>query len=284
MTHFADNHSTLAVAAAVLAVCLSGCAAVATPATSALAPSNFRVWDPAHAKLAWADIEEEQIRVHNVRRCIWLSDADYVLDHVDRRFAVRDLQTVDFIMIPFKNMPRIAHTMLSFGLADGEYITVSVEIRREDGEEYGPIQGFLNQYELMYVVSDERDLVRLCAVQREEDVYIYRSVAEPEQVQQLFLSMMRRANKLAAEPEFYNTLTNNCTLNIVRHVDEISPGRIPYSIEVLLPGMSDRLAYNLGLIQPQGSFAETKARANVRERAVRHAGAPNFSELIRRVD
>jgi hypothetical protein len=175
-----------------------------------------------------------------------------------------------------------AHTLVSFGFADGSYVAISVELRREPGETFSPVKGLLKQYELMYVVADERDVIRLRTSHRHDDVFLYPVRATDEQRRQLFVSMLRRANRLREHPEFYNTLTNTCTTNIVRHVNAIAPKKIPFGYKVLLPGYSDRLAYDLGLLDTDLPFAEAKARHHINARALRHADAPGFSTLIRR--
>ena len=65
--------------------------------------------------------------------------------------------------------------MMSFGFKDGSHLCISIETRKELGEEYSSIKGFFKQFELTYVVADERDIVRLRTNYRTgEDVYLYR--------------------------------------------------------------------------------------------------------------
>ena len=123
------------------------------------------------------------------------------------------------------------------------------------------MKGFFQQYGLMYVVASERDVIQRRVNCDLSDVFLYRSTATPEQARKLFLDVMRRVNKLAREPEFYDTLTNNCTTNIRNHINHLKPDEIPYDYRVLLPGYSDRLAYDLGLIERHGSYEETRLRA-----------------------
>jgi hypothetical protein len=134
----------------------------------------------------------------------------------------------------------------------------------------------------MYVLADERDVVGVRANHRGENVYLYRTTATPDQAQRLLVDVLGRTNELASRPEFYDTLTNNCTTNIARHINRISPQRIRYDHRLLLPGYSDKLAYDEGLIVRQGSFEETKAMAYVTPRAILNAEREDFSELIRR--
>jgi hypothetical protein len=172
--------------------------------------------------------------------------------------------------------------MLSFGLANGEHVAISVEIRKEQGETFSAVKGLLNQYEIMYVVADERDVIDLRAVHRGDDVYVYPLRATPEQSQALFVDMLRRANQLAEQPEFYNTITNNCTTAIVRHFNQLA--KTPLAVSdprIFLPGYSDELVYELGLIDTTASFAETKRRANVSPLARQHRDAADYSQAIR---
>ncbi len=156
-----------------------------------------------------------------------------------------------------------------------------MEIRREQGETFGPLKGFFNQYEIMYVVGDERDLIELRTNYRLDDVYVYRARATPDQARRLFIDVMNRVNKLVYEPEFYNTLTNNCTTNIRDHINRLNPDRVPYDYRVLLPGFSDQLAYDLGLLETDASFPETRLRSRVNYLAYLYRDSPDFSVRIR---
>src|SRR4029078_2407619 len=135
------------------------------------------------------------------------------------------------------------------------YLVRSVEERLEKGESYSTAAGFLGQFELMYVVADEHDLLRVRPGFRHVDVLLYRSTATPAQAKALFLDVMKRVNQLHDHPEFYDTLRNNCTTNIARHINAIVPGEVPYDYRVLLPGYSDELAYDLQLIDTSLRFA-----------------------------
>jgi hypothetical protein len=146
-----------------------------------------------------------------------LSENDYIVRHYDKTFDLNRLDSVDFLVVPFKEAPNLAHTMLSFGFGGNDYLVVSVEARMEEGQSYSPVKGLMRQYELMYVVADERDVIPLRTKHRDVDVYLYRTRATPEQARMLLVDMMARVNKLAFEPEFYDTFTNNCTTNIVPH-------------------------------------------------------------------
>jgi hypothetical protein len=247
-----------------------------------LKPSNDRDWTPEQAKLAEAEFHGSQVAVHNIRNCRWRTLKDFTVGYYDKTFDLRKLRSVDFIVVPFNETPRLGHTMLSFGFDGDDYLAVSVEIRKERGETFSAIAGFFQQYELIYIVADEHDVIQRRVICDLSDVYLYRSTATPRQAQDLFVDVMRRVNKLAKEPEFYDTLTNNCTTNIRNHVNHLKPNEIPYDYRVLLPGLSDKLAYDLGLIERHGSYEATRQQARVNYQAYLHRNDPDFSRVIRR--
>ena len=255
-----------------------------TPANLAktIAPSNHRNWKPHMAVLPRAEFQGDQLKVYNIRNFKYMTEDEYIIDDYDETFDLGRLQSVDFILVPFKHAPSLAHTMLSFGFDDGRRLAVSVEVRLEEGETYSPLKGAMRQHELMYVVGDERDLIKLRTQHRKSDVYIYRGRAAPQQARELLVDIMQRVNQLNEKPEFYDTFTNNCTTNIVRHINNLRPGRIPYDLRILLPGQSDRLAYDLGLLDTDVSFEETKRAARVNDLADVYRDSPDFSTLIRR--
>lgn len=265
-----------------MALGLLGCQGVAKLA----APSNTRNWSPDQAVLPYVEFHGEEVTVHNVRYCRYFGEETYVVEHEDREYDLNDLRGVDFFMVPFDNMPAIAHTMLSFEFrppgGPTDRLAVSVEVRKEQGETYAAWKGSARQYELMYVLADERDVVGVRTNHRGENVYLYHTTATPEQARRLLVDVLGRTNELASRPEFYNTFSNNCTTNIARHINRISPNRIHYDYRLLLPGYSDKLAYDEGLIERHGTFEETKARAYVTPKAHLIAEREDFSALIRR--
>ena len=247
-----------------------------------VSPSNNRDWAPQHARLPRIDLDGSRIVVHDVRNFDYVTENDPIERFETRAYDLRDLETVDYIVVPFAAAPLLAHTMLSFGFADGRYLISSVEVRLEKGEFYSPLLGSMRQFEIMYVMADERDAVGLRANNRGDDVFVYRVQTTPEKVRELFVDIADRVNHLYEQPEFYDTVTNNCTTNIARHVNRIAPSQIPYGAEVLLPGLSGQLAYNLGLLDRSVPFEELERRSNVSTLARLHRNSPDFSAKIRR--
>ncbi|HEY3393972.1 MAG TPA: DUF4105 domain-containing protein [Lacipirellulaceae bacterium] len=249
-------------------------------------PSHFRDWTPEQAVLPTAEFHGQQVTIRNVRNCQYFANDVYLVDYYDKSFDLGAVRGVDFIIVPFSGMPLLAHTMLSFEIAGetgkSDYLAVSVEVRKEKNEQYNPVKGSARQYELMYVLADERDVIQLRTNFNQEHVFLYRTVATPEAARMLLVDVLGRVNKIAREPEFYDTLTNNCTTNIVSHVNRIRPNRVGPDLRMLLPGYSDQLAFDQGLLERRGTFLETREQAYVNPRAERFAGREDFSTMIRR--
>jgi hypothetical protein len=247
-------------------------------------PKTDRDWNTDQAILPEISIVDDEVAIKNIRNFEYRTTTDYTPRYYNRTFRISDLESVWFMVEPFSGNSGAAHTLLSFGLRDGSYLSVSVEIRKEKGEKFSPVKGLLRQYELMYVIADERDVIKLRSNYRHDQVFLYPIKTEKERIQKLFLGMLERAQKLQREPEYYNTLTSTCTTNIVSHINDLVPGRIPWDTRVLLPAHSDTLAYELGLIDTSLSFDEARARFNINTRAEKYADSSEFSRMIRVIE
>ncbi|MEW5930608.1 MAG: DUF4105 domain-containing protein [Gemmatimonadota bacterium] len=268
---------SLAVLAAGMAVLLGGSAWVARER-----PSNARAWRPEQAVLPQVSFADSLVRVRNVRDFTFRSATDFTSGYRDRTYDLRRLERVWFVLSPFNPDWRgPAHSFVTFGFSDGQFVSVSVEARREAGEEYSVWKGAMRRYELIYVVGEERDVIGLRAVAWSDPVYLYPVRATPEQARELFVRMLRRAQALERRPEFYNTFLNNCTTNILDPVEGMAPGTVPFGWEVLLPGYSDGLAHERGLLDTDLPLEEARARFRIDERARVAFGDPAFSTRIR---
>ena len=244
-------------------------------------PTNNADWTLDQQVLPYARISENLVTVESVRNFRYTSVSDYAPAYYTRTYDMNKIKSVDYIVEPFGDFSGAAHTFLSFGFEGGEYVSVSVEIRKKKGQEFSPLKGLLKQYTLVYVVADEKDVVKLRTNYRKDDVYIYPTRIDQAHAKELFLSMTQRVNKLNDKPEFYNTLTNTCTTNIVRHVNEISEIKVPLSYKVLMPGYSDQLAYDLGLLDTALPFEKIRETFQINEKAEKYADDPQFSQKIR---
>jgi hypothetical protein len=247
-------------------------------------PSNDRNWTKDQQTLSYAEIEDNLVHVYNIRNFKYRSTTDYDIQYYDQTFDLDKIKNMYYIVEPFGEWEGAAHTFFSFEFEDDQYVAISVEIRKEEGEEFSAFKGLFKQYELMYVVGDERDLVKLRTNYRKDPVYLYPANTTKEKMQKLFLGMLAKANDLKNNPEFYNTLTSTCTTNLATHINKVNPGRVPFSFKLLTPGYSDQLAYDLDLIQKQGTFEETQAYYHINEKALKYADDPDFSQKIRQAE
>lgn len=263
----------------VVALLITAVFVVVNLATTA---SNDRDWNDDQKVLPYADVNDNVVSIHNIRNFTYASTTSYVPNYYDKTFDLNKIKKVWYVVEPFSGIPGSAHTFLSFEFEGDQFVAISVEIRKEKGESFHPIKGLFNQYELMYVIADERDVIKLRSNYRHDLVYVYPIKTTAEKVRALFLDMITRANKLRQQPEFYNSLTNTCTTNIVRHVDTITPHRVPlFNLQILLPANSDKLAYDLGLIDASLSFTAAQQRYFINDRAEKYANDSNFSVKIR---
>ncbi|MBP6942957.1 MAG: DUF4105 domain-containing protein [Candidatus Buchananbacteria bacterium] len=258
---------------------IAGAALAATFLT--LHPSNNRQWEPAHAVLPHVIINGNDITIHNLRSFRYRTESDYDINYRDVSFPLTDIQGVDFVVEPFYNFKPFAHTMVSFRLASGDNITISIEARREQGEPWDAKRGLVRQYELMYIIADEPDAVYLRTNIRHDQVYLYPTIATPEQAQALFLEMADNTNKLYTHPEFYNILTNNCTTRLVENVNTIAPKPIKFSWRYVLPGYATSLAYDLGLLGTDHSLSELESRSQINAKADGVTDLDMYSKQIR---
>lgn len=245
-------------------------------------PRADRRWVPQHAVMAHAEVRGSTVQLHRLRNFSYTAEEQFTPGYDDRTYDLDKLETVWFIVTPFSRHWRgPAHTFVSFGFADSQYVAISVEARREPGETYGGVTGLFKQFELIYVIGDERDLIGSRAEFGDYDVYLYPIRTSRERMRAMFVEMLERSNALATKPEFYNTLTNNCTSNVVDHVNHIVPHAVPQGLKTILPGYADEVAYSLGLIDNSLSLDEARRRYQVNAQAQRFASDPEFSRRIR---
>jgi hypothetical protein len=245
-------------------------------------PSNDRDWQPDVAKLAYATVNGDMVTVHNIRNFVYRSETDYTPAWYDKTYDLRKLEGVDLVAVYWMG-PAIAHTLVSFAFAGGDHLAISIETRKEKGEAYSTIKGFFRQYELYYVVADERDVIRLRTNYRHdppEDVYVYRVQGPIENGRKLFLQYVRKMNALKAKPDFYNTLINNCTIDIWYNT-LVNAEHMPFSWKILASGYVPQYLYESGKLDSSAPFPELQRRAHVNARAQAADTAADFSQRIR---
>jgi hypothetical protein len=244
-----------------------------------IAPANDRNWSPDVARTVTAKIDGDRVLVSNVRDFNWRTETDFDQVWEQRSYTLSQVSNVDLIMSYWMG-EAIAHTIISFGFANGDRLAFSIETRKEADESYSPVAGFFKQYELAIVAGDERDLVRLRSNVRGEDVRIYHLRMSPANAQRLLREYLRQANDLARIPQFYNTLTSNCTTLVFDMVKAIHPG-LPLDARVILAGYLPNFAYSVGAIDTSMPFKKLRELSRIHDNAIRADADPNFSARIR---
>ena len=245
-----------------------------------LQPSNERDWQPDVVRVPTAEIQGNKLTIHNLRNADYRSETDYTVRYEDRTYDLSRLTGLDLFMI-YWGSPIIAHTIMSWQFEGSLPLAISIETRKRNGQEYSALEGFFKQYEIIYVVADERDVIRLRTNYRGEEVYLYRLKTPLPQARALLLDYVRSMNELAQQPQFYNALTDNCTTSIRRHLTHITPNAPPFDWRLIVNGYGDELMYERGNVETRMSFPELKARSRVNARAKAADQDPAFSFRIR---
>ena len=249
-----------------------------------LRPSNDRSWVNDNERMATADFDGDMVTIRNVRDFNWRSTRDFDERWIDVKINLNKMSKIWFVLEYFDPSKRqMAHTIMSFETEDGERIACSIEVRREEGERYHPLKGLFRQYELIYVWATERDVIGVRTRCRKKSVtHLFEAVVlGPGNERRMLESYLRRTNKLSVEPEWYNTITNTCTTNIVGHVNQVYPGRVPRAISILLPGLSPKLLHRNNLVKMTGTLEETLEMSIIDERANSWDESSDFGDWIR---
>lgn len=246
-------------------------------------PSNDRDWSPDQKILPVAEFQDNgKILIRNVRNAVYKTTTDYMVGYYDREYDPDKLKKVWFVLVPFTGYAGAAHGFVSFEFEDGAFVSVSVEIRKENGEKYSAVKGMLREFELMYVIANERDVIKLRVFHHKDKVYMYPVKTTKENAEELFRDMLMRSNGIGAMPEFYNTFSNSCVTNIVYHINKISPGRISFfDYRIFAPENADKYAYDLGLIDTKLPFSAVREKYLINPLVLKYADDPEFSRKIR---
>jgi hypothetical protein len=242
-------------------------------------PSHERNWRPEVAVMPRAIIDGDRVHLTGVRNFDYRTRDDFTVRYDEREVSLSHLVALDFFVSYFSEVP-VAHTFLSFIFDNAPPLSISIETRPEVGQGFAPIASLFKQFELIYVVGDERDLVGVRTNHRREAVYLYRLNTSADDARRLLLVYLTRINELAERPEFYHLLTNSCTINIVRYAN--AAGRVGrFDIRHLLNGLIDSYLYHSGRVDTTLPFDELRRRSRINEAAQAANGAPDFSQRIR---
>jgi hypothetical protein len=242
-------------------------------------PSHDRSWRPEVAVMPRAVIDGDRVRITGVRNFDYRSRNDFTVHYEEREVWLSHLTGLDFY-VSYWSEGLVGHTFLSFIFDNAPPLSISIETRPEIGEGFNPIASLFKQFELVYVVGEERDIVGVRTNHRREAVYLYRLNTSAEDARRLLLIYLDRINQLADRPEFYHLLSNSCTINIIRYANAAGrQGR--FDIRHLFNGLIDSYLYHSGRVDTTLPFAELRRRSRINEAAQAADGAPDFSQRIR---
>jgi hypothetical protein len=256
-----------------------GACALVTGWWLTLKPSNDCAWQPDVAQQAWAGVQGDEVTFHNVRNCDYRTETDYTPHWETRTVRVSQITGID-LAVDYWGSPWIAHPIVSFQFADAPPLCFSIETRKKVGQAYSTIGGLYRQFELIYIVADERDVIRVRTNYRKEDIYLYHTTISQARARERFLEYIHSLNALRNKPRWYNAITTNCTTSI--RTQHPPNERLPWDWRILLNGKADEMLYQDHAFATGGlSFTELKQRSLINERARAADQDPNFSRIIR---
>ena len=232
----------------------------------AIPPSNNRDWQPSVARLPAIAVAGNEVRIKNIRNFDYRSETDFTPRYYDRNYKLNELTSLDYILSYWDGNKAIAHTMFSFGFKNGDYIAVSVETRLAKNQQQSLLSGIFNQYELIYILADERDVLRLRTNFRKEQVYLYRVKADHVLLQKVFVEIIKHAAALQKRPRFYNTLKHNCLTTLLADLRRAQGKQYYLDYRFILNGYSDELLFSKGVLITGGfTFKQLKAHRHINQ-------------------
>jgi hypothetical protein len=244
-----------------------------------MTPSHNKKWLPEYAKLPKAELNGETLKIYNLRDFNHLSNTQAISKYINVTYDLNNLEGLDFVLSYWDNQFLIAHTMLIFRFKNAENLVVSAETRREVGEDWNTYGGFINQFELIYVLGTETDLIKLRTNIRNEDVFVYPVNIDTKGVKQILLNIAHRINEIYKTPEFYNAAFQNCTsslLEVSRNPDHFNMT----NIKLLFNGFSDHFFYSRGDFNNSYSYWDLKTSHYVTKKAKTATNKAEFSKAI----
>jgi len=246
-------------------------------------PSLYRDWNETESVLSEITFSWDTVDIKDIRNFKHISPTESIPWYYDKSFDLNEIESLYYIVEPFSDFDWPAHTMLSFWFSDWTYLVVSAELRKEKWEWFDPLLWLLNQFEIVYIIWDENDLVKLRSNIRKDIVRLYPMDASKEQIRDLFTSVLHRADKLSKEPEFYNTFWNTCTTSILWHVNSLRKDKISgFDLKVLLPSNSDIIAFKEWLIDTDLNLLDARDYYDITELSNNSIDDSVYSKVIRK--
>jgi hypothetical protein len=244
-------------------------------------PRNNKQWEEDFKVLTNVEVSDEYYTFDNVRDWQWNKSGAVSKNYTQKTLNINELDKVWFLLQPFDSNKRLAHTFLTFDFTNGDSIVLSIEARREDNEKYNGLLGVFKKYEIMYMWGTENDLLLKRAVYDNQTVYMYPLNTSDQFKKQLFINFVNKTNSLYTKPEFYNTLTSNCTNSLAMVANQVKPKTVPVHVSWWLTGLSDKYLYNLKYISNNQPFEQKQQSHNVNQFANQNYTNENFNKMLR---
>ena len=233
-------------------------------------PSNYKKWSLGNSKTASIKINDDQVIINNFRDADWqniylttLKNDDALFKEIE--FKLSDIQSLKAVVSHFAILSEIAHIFILFELKDNTTIGLSVEARKEQGEEYSLSGGLSAKFELIYLMASYRDIVGI-RLMRDEEIYSYPIKSSAKEAQALFKVVATRTNKIGQVPEFYHLFLKNCTTEIVQLVNQIAENKFPRLTQSFMPGDAGKALYQMGLIDSDANnFNEVQKAFSIKK-------------------
>jgi hypothetical protein len=230
-----------------------------------ITPNSNEDWTPQHARMPHVEIDGDKVHVSDVRNFTWHTEEEFTPAYYDRTYDINAIESMYYILSPIRDLRPVSHVWVSFGFSDGQHVTISVEARGVKERPYGLLRSMFRQFQLIYVVGDERDVVALRGKVWQNEVRFFPIRTTKARMRALFVDMMERAHSLEEHPEFYNLVTNNCMNNITYHIRRLGGRPLPSDWRLLFTGFSDRLAYDYGFIDTDLPFEKAREAYRIDE-------------------
>lgn len=246
---------------------------------NSITPRNDREWQPDVARTPFVEVDGDRLTFHELRNFDYRSETDFTPRWETRTYDLAKLEGLDLYM-SYWDASGIAHTMMAWDFSDGQHLAISIETRKEIGEEYSAVKGFFKQFEIYYVVADERDVIRLRTNYRKEQVYLYPLRTPISRARRILMDYVDSINALHERAEFYNAATANCTTSITKHIRKIGIP-FPFDRRLIINGKLDELLYERGVLDTSRPFPEVRQASSIDARAQAADQDPAFSARIR---
>jgi hypothetical protein len=229
-----------------------------------------------------AIIDGDNVTFTKVRDFFWRTTRDRDENWDDNiTVSANEIKDVWFVVDHFHKIHGLAHTFLTIEFNDGTCLSFSFEARRIKGQRYHPWDGLWRNYELFLLVGHERDLLGLRTNARGNKDYMFRAITPPGKEKQLLLGLAKSMNSLIDDPMWYHSILTTCNTAIVKLVNKVTPGRIPFILRNFLPGYTPKVAFKLALIEDMGGFEKTLELARIDQKAMQWDGNGDYSKMIR---